>query len=190
LYSPIQVLEYTLFQPGIFLNYLASPHRTSAYITPLDTFIDFLNRRAIIVEGYEDVPVVYTMSQDIAKVVAKAVEYEGEWPRMGGIRGNQVTVRQVLDMGKRVRGSAFAIESVKMEDLEGGILKTSWGLGAQHPSADQAQLAEILKAVLVGTLLSAAKGAWDVSDEWNQRLPSVEFTRIEEFLAKVWEGQD
>jgi hypothetical protein len=47
----------------------------------------------------------------------------------------------------------------------------------------------MLKIVLIGTLLSSAKGAWDVSTAFNQLLPDYKFTQIEEFLARVWEGQ-
>jgi hypothetical protein len=47
----------------------------------------------------------------------------------------------------------------------------------------------MLKTVLIGTLLSSAKGAWDVSDAFNQLLPDYKFTKIDEFLARVWEGQ-
>jgi hypothetical protein len=51
------------------------------------------------------------------------------------------------------------------------------------------QLAAVLKTVLIGTLLSSAKGAWDVSDAFNQLLPDYKFVQIEEFLAKVWDGK-
>jgi hypothetical protein len=47
----------------------------------------------------------------------------------------------------------------------------------------------LLKGVLISTLLSSAKGAWDVSDDFNRLLPDYKFTRIEDFLAKVWEGK-
>jgi hypothetical protein len=47
----------------------------------------------------------------------------------------------------------------------------------------------MLKTVLIGTLLSCAKGAWDVSDAFNQLLPDYQFTPIEDFLAKVWDGK-
>lgn len=99
-----QVLEYTLFQPGLFLDYLASPYKTAKYVTPLDTFIDFQNRRAIVVDGHDDAIMTLTTVQDIAGVVARAVEYDGEWPKIGGIRGNRVTVSQILEIGEKVRG--------------------------------------------------------------------------------------
>lgn len=47
----------------------------------------------------------------------------------------------------------------------------------------------MLKTVLIGTLLSSAKGAWDVSNAFNQLLPDYKFVQIEDFLARVWEGQ-
>ena len=86
------------------------------------------------------------------------------------------------DLGRR-----FATDTVKLEDLEAGSLKTSWTLEARHSSVADDQAADMLKAVLIGTLLSGAKGAWAVSDEFNRILPDYRFTQIEDFLAKVWE---
>jgi hypothetical protein len=47
----------------------------------------------------------------------------------------------------------------------------------------------MLKTVLISTLLSSAKGAWDVSNAFNQLLPDYKFTQIDDFLARVWEGK-
>ncbi|KAH6670567.1 hypothetical protein B0J14DRAFT_516140 [Halenospora varia] len=189
-----KVLEYTLFHPGLFLDYLASPHKTAKYVTPLDTFIDFQNRRAIVVEGYEDAIMTFTTVHDIAGVVAGAVELDdGEWLEIGGIQGNRVTITQLLEIGERVRGRPFTVDKVKLEDLEAGILNTSWTLGKRHPSftEEQAeQLKGMLKTVLIGTLLSCAKGAWDVGDGLSRLLPGYEFTKIEAFLAEVWVGKE
>lgn len=90
---------------------------------------------------------------------------------------------------KHIIGRPFAIDTVKIEDLEAGKLKTSWTLETSHSSVAEDQAAEMLKTVLIGTLLSGAKGAWDVSDAYNQLLPDYKFSEIEEFLAKVWEGK-
>jgi hypothetical protein len=76
---------------------------------------------------------------------------------------------------------------VKLEDLKAGNLKTSWTLETCHSSVSEDQAADLLKSVLIGTLLSGAKAAWAVSDEWNRILPGYKFTQIEDFLAKVWE---
>lgn len=179
-------------------------------MTPLDTFIDFQNRRAIVVDGHEDAIMTLTTVQDIAGIIAQAVDYDGEWPEIGGIRGNRVTVSQILEIGEKVRGVSppthnrkltcshkiagrpFTIDKVKLEELEAGNLKASWTLGKRHPSFtdDKAdELATMLKIILIGTLLSSAKGAWDVSDAFNRLLLDYKFTQIEDFLAKTWEGK-
>ncbi|KAG9230359.1 hypothetical protein BJ875DRAFT_431810 [Amylocarpus encephaloides] len=186
-----KVLEYTLFHPGLFLDYLASPHKTAKYVTPLNTFFDFQNRRAIVVEGHQDAIMTLTTVQDIARVVAAAVEVESEWPEIGGIRGNRVTVSQILEIGEKIRGP-FTVNKVKLEDLEAGNLKTSWTLGARHPSFTEEhaeQLADMLKTVMIGTLLTCAKGNWDGPGTFNQLLPEYKFKEIEEFLVEVWAGK-
>lgn len=48
-----------------------------------------------------------TTVQDIAGVVAGAVDLNGEWPKLGGIRGNRVTVSQILKVGEKVRGRCY-----------------------------------------------------------------------------------
>jgi hypothetical protein len=184
-----KVLEYTLFQPGMFLDYLASPHKTAKYVTPLDTFIDFQNRRAIVVEGHENAVMTYTAVRDIAEIVVRAVAYEGEWPKIGGIRGNRVSVRQMLEIGERVRGRPFAVDRVKLEDLKSGNFKTPWSLARRHPkfTDDSApDMESMLRSVLAGTLLSCVLEAWDVSDEFNCIFPDYEFAGVERFLESVW----
>jgi nucleoside-diphosphate-sugar epimerase len=68
--------------------------------------IDFQNRRAIVVDGH-DSTMTLTTAQDLAAVVARAVEHEGEWPEVGGICGNKVTISQILEIGERVRGVLY-----------------------------------------------------------------------------------
>ncbi|KAI1394465.1 NAD(P)-binding protein [Hypoxylon trugodes] len=183
------ILEYTLFQPGLFLDYLAYPHKTSKHVDPLQTIFDFESRRAIVIDGYEGAIITLTTVADAATVIAQAVDYEGKWPTSGGIRGNRVTFSQVLGIGHRVRGCPFKTEKVKIEDIEAGHLKTSWGLSAVHQAVSEEQASDLLKNVSIGILLSSSKGAWDISDEWNQVFPDYEFTPIESFLAKVWDGK-
>ncbi|GAP84563.1 putative like family protein [Rosellinia necatrix] len=183
------VIEYTLFQPGLFMDYLAFPYKTSKYVDPLQTVIDFENMRALVVDGHEDAVMTLTAVADVAAVIALAVDWRGKWPTIGGIRGNRVTISQMLEIGGRVRGRPFTVEKVKVEDLEAGDLKTSWGLEAVHNAVSDDQAQALLKAVCIGILLSGLKGAWDSSDDMNQIFPEYEFTPLEEFLAGVWGGK-
>ncbi|KLJ08186.1 hypothetical protein EMPG_09954 [Blastomyces silverae] len=179
-------LEYTLFQPGLFLDYLAFPHKTAKHLDPLQTVFDFENRRAIVVDGHEDAIMTLTTVADLAAIVAQAVDYKGKWPSVSGIRGKRVTVSQLLEIGKRVQGCSFTIDKVKIADLTAGRLITSWGLKSVHHAVSEDQALDMLKTVSIGILLSSSKGAWDSSDEMNQLFPEYEFTSAEHFLERVW----
>jgi nucleoside-diphosphate-sugar epimerase len=200
-----KVIEYTLFQPGLFLDYLAFPYKTAAHLTPLNTMVDFQNRRAIIVEDHDAI-MTFTTVKDLAAVVARAIDYDGEWPTIGGISGNRIPISQIIKIAEKVRGLFYlirhyssyshgfaghplVIEQVKMEDLENGDLKTSWSFETSHPSLSKEQAESMMKGVLIGMLSSSVKGAWDVSDDFNRLFSDYKFTQIEEFLAKVWKGK-
>ncbi|KAK5658907.1 hypothetical protein OQA88_1721 [Cercophora sp. LCS_1] len=186
-----KVLEYTLFQPGLFLDYLASPHKTAKYVTPLDTFIDFHNRRAIVVQGHEDAVITLTLVRDIANLVAQAVDYPGSWPKNGGISGNRLTISELLTLAERIRGP-FTITRIPISTLQSGSLPATFSLTTRHPSYTPTQTAELeamLRHVLISILLSLAAGAWDVSPVWNTLLPSFTFTPIEAFLSEIWKDK-
>jgi hypothetical protein len=99
-----QVLEYTLFRPGFLVDYLVPPGTANKHIQPSqELWIDFFKRRAIILENGNSEFTVTTVN-DIANVVAQAIEYEGEWPVVGGIHGTTLSTPKLLEIGKRVRG--------------------------------------------------------------------------------------
>lgn len=101
---PVQVLEYTLFQPGLFLNYLAAPYQTAKYVAPLQTMFDYQGRRGIVIHEH-DPTFTFTTVEDLAAIVAKAIEYDGEWPVIGGISGNRVPISKIIEFGEKVRGT-------------------------------------------------------------------------------------
>ena len=87
------------------MNYYAAPYKTSKHVHPFQNQIDFNNRRAIVLEGGEDSRISLITVQDFCNVVARAVEYDGVWPAVGGIRGDELTVRQLIAVGEKVRGT-------------------------------------------------------------------------------------
>ncbi|KAF2096866.1 NAD(P)-binding protein [Rhizodiscina lignyota] len=184
-----KVLEYIVFQPGLFLDYLAFPYKTAKHIDPLQSVFDYHNCRAIVVNGHEDAIMTLTTAADVAAIVAQAVDYKGEWPETGGIRGNRVTFSEVIKIGEKIRGRPFTIEKVNLEDLEAGTLNTPWALAERHRAISEEQHDHFAKMVSIGILLSSAKGAWDVSDELNQLFPEYNFDKVEDFLTRVWNGK-
>lgn len=67
---------------------------------------DFNKRRALMLEGGEDYHVTFTTVQDMANVVAKAIDFEGEWPVVGGIKGADFSIGQLIALGEKIRGSS------------------------------------------------------------------------------------
>lgn len=107
------MLEYTLFQPGLFLNYFSYPHRSTAHMHIFPMPIDLVNRRAIVQKGTK-ARITLTTVQDLARVVAGAIEYSGKWPEIGGICGNQISVLDFIKVCGRVRGE-YLVELSRRE---------------------------------------------------------------------------
>ncbi|KIW04245.1 uncharacterized protein PV09_04550 [Verruconis gallopava] len=178
--------EYTLFQPGLFLEYLAYPFKTSKYLEPLQTIFDFQNNRAILVDGHEHAIMTLTAVADFASIIARAVEDERKWPIISGIQSNKLSFSRVVEIGSQIRGQPLDIEKVRIEDLEAGNLETLWRLEGVHRSVDTSTAYEMRKKIAIGILLSSSKGAWDISDEMNQRYPDHRFISLQCFLERVW----
>ncbi|PYI05403.1 NAD(P)-binding protein [Aspergillus sclerotiicarbonarius CBS 121057] len=182
-----KVLEYTLFQPGLFVNYLTHPYQSARHLHSMEPPFDFANRRAILLDGSDANRLVFTAVQDLANVVARAIDFEGEWPVVGGIRGTSVTMAQLIALGEKVRGGTpFAIERVKAQGLETGTWEASWVPKLDHPSIPPEQVDGFSKSFVGGILLAISAGGFEVSDEWNRLLPDYKFTPMEQFLSDAW----
>ncbi|WYZ39872.1 hypothetical protein EsH8_IV_000213 [Colletotrichum jinshuiense] len=181
-----KVIEYTLFQVGGFTNYLAFPHQTAKhYKIDYHTFIDLSKHRGIILEGSENTRVTFTTIQDIAEVTARAIEYEGEWPTIGGINGQTLTLAELIRLLEEIQGKPFEIDRLKLEDLKEGIFKTDFFPQIQIPGISPEEAASFTKVVGIGMTVSTGQGAWEVSDEWNKIFPDFKPTGIKEFLQKT-----
>jgi len=98
----LQVLEYTLFQPGVLVDYCA-PAEALKYIEPIEFFLDFQRKRAITLKDKDGIFTLTTL-KDLANIVARAIEYEGEWPVIGGVHGSTLSTSKLVEIGTRVRG--------------------------------------------------------------------------------------
>ncbi|CAJ0546485.1 Ff.00g011120.m01.CDS01 [Fusarium sp. VM40] len=180
-----KVLEYCLFLPGVFMNYLGPPEKMEKGVSYTQLFLDFGECRAILPEG-PDATVTFTTLEDMAKTVAKAVDYKGEWPVMGGIVGNRITISGLLQLGERIRGKKFTIEKVKMEDLKVNDYVTSWNPITLHPSIPEEQREIAGREFARLSLIGLPDGGWDVSDDWSKLLPDQKFVTLENFLQDSW----
>ena len=55
-------------------------------------------------KGGLDAKFTMTSVRDLARAVVAAVEYEGVWPVVGGVRGTTTTTREVVGVVERLRG--------------------------------------------------------------------------------------
>lgn len=151
--------------------------------------IDFNSRRALIVEGSEDARITLTTVQDLANIVVRAIEYDGEWPVHGGVSGNELTIMQLIQLGERVRGGPFHVEKLKEDDLRAGVVKASWLPKVDHPAFTPEEAEALAAKLTAGILLGMAAGSLTAGEEWNRLLPDYESTKADEFLGEVWRGK-
>jgi nucleoside-diphosphate-sugar epimerase len=91
---------------GQFLEYIGYPHQPLKHVPifSIGYMLEDEQPRIVSTRGREDEPLVFTSVGDIAGVVRRAVEYEGEWPVIGGVAGNKISPRQVQKIVERIRG--------------------------------------------------------------------------------------
>ncbi|KAH7308669.1 hypothetical protein B0I35DRAFT_399133 [Stachybotrys elegans] len=184
-----KVIEFCRFQPGSFLEYLGHPRVKSKYLYTIPGLVNFEKIHALAMEGTEDDPVAYTSVEDIANIVVRAVDYEGEWPVNGGIRGSVATLKELLRIGEKVRGKPFELEWLKQSDVEAGIINTDNYLVVDLPSIPADQVTAFSKMATGKVLLSQHRGLWTPGDEWNRIFPDYKFVQIEDFLVKIFSDQ-
>lgn len=183
-----KVLEYTLFQPSIFLDYFAHPHPLSPGLITWPFFADFHSRRAMVLDA-GDTPFYLTAISDVSQVLLRALDDEQEWPRVGGIQGTRVTINELVALGKELRGGEWQVEYVRGEDVARGELKTSWVPVMTHPVIPMESREAYAKEFVVTFLSTIRHGSWDVSGEFNQRYPEYKFWSAREYLTEAWKGK-
>ncbi|KAI1461939.1 NAD(P)-binding protein [Annulohypoxylon moriforme] len=185
-----KVLEYTRFQVGSYMSNLSHPKKSSNHVSTVPFLFEFGTQRATALEGALDDAVSWVTVQDIASVVARAVEYEGEWPAIGGMVGTRVTVREMLKLGESI-GRPFTVKWHKLADLEAESkmeappIDENFDLHTAAPEVVEAFLEYATRNLLQGI----HRGAYDVTDEWNKLLPDYKFTQVEDFVKEYWGGK-
>lgn len=119
--------------------------------------------------------------RDVAATVTRAVSNSGPWPVQGGIRGNLVSLAEVISLAERLCGGhPFHVERLKPEELQKEAAQEGWGSG----------LAQAHKALQTCILLAITQGAFVAGDEWNIELANSPpgphtFQTVEEFLKQM-----
>ncbi|KAK4206962.1 bifunctional pinoresinol-lariciresinol reductase 2 [Rhypophila decipiens] len=139
----------------------------------------FYSMRAELRSNLE-APVIFTLIDDLATVVALAVEYEdGPWPAGGGVAGSTTTSAELVRVGERIRGGQrFKIHRVEEEDVDTG--------DKLHADMTRAINFQAMKGIVAG------EWEWVVHGDWNRLLEpkGFRFQDPVQFLERWWAGRD
>jgi NmrA-like family len=179
------VLEYSLFQPGVFLDLTVWPRKTAEHLYITCIGIDVEGGQALMVEdGAQQIS--FTTIQDTGRVVAAAVDFEGEWPEIGGIAGETIEYRHLLDKLEQYSGKKLKRHVLKIEDLKQGKFTSPWLPPWRHPIIPEFLGDLVAKKVMTEWWLAGSTGDAAVNEAWNQLLPDIQLTRVDDFLSKVY----
>lgn len=94
-------LEYMAVYNGYFLDYYGLPH-VKSYLANIPIIVDVANGTAAI-PGSGEIPVAFTYTFDVAKIVAASLKLP-KWPKTAYIIGDKVTGNQLLKLAEEARG--------------------------------------------------------------------------------------
>ena len=79
---------------------------------------DLNKRRALVLDDSDENRITLTTVQDLANVVARAIDFEGEWPIVSGIRGADMSIGQLIALGEKIRGACASLINLGCADVE------------------------------------------------------------------------
>ncbi|KAJ3546503.1 hypothetical protein NM208_g1976 [Fusarium decemcellulare] len=167
---------------GLFTNEFAHPHKTARHFESLRLYVDFETRRAIRA-GNGQHTLTLTTVEDLAAVVAEAVDFPEEWPRIGGTCGSRITVNELIGLDESLRGS-LTVESVDEDDIYAGKLPVAWYPIVEHAGVPENLREDLSKLASLNFIKGTINGSWNVSDEWNKLLPHLNFTDARTYLTQ------
>jgi uncharacterized protein YbjT (DUF2867 family) len=104
-------IEYTLFEPGVFTNYLGDGTMGLGHLRPLKAVFDMENCKMTI-PGDGSAEVVMTRVEDVGRFVAASLDLE-TWPEVSQMRGDRKSLREILRLAEVVRGKPPFMENIE-----------------------------------------------------------------------------
>ncbi|KXJ93605.1 hypothetical protein Micbo1qcDRAFT_174641 [Microdochium bolleyi] len=164
-------LTWTLLRNGLFLDYLAMPHKPKpTNLMPWSVFVDFQHEMCVF-PGDGTQTMIFTHSSDLAAYVERLVSLPAtEWPRYALVAGNRLNFHELADIIKRVTGCIERDFNIVYESTE-AIFR---GHVTQLPIEKEA-------------MYTALSNGYDLQGEDLGKLfPDVQTTPIDDFLKDAW----
>lgn len=61
-----------------------------------------------------DGSITFTTVEDLAQVVARAIDLESEWPVVGGISGNELSMEELVALSEKIRGNCTPLRVLSL----------------------------------------------------------------------------
>ncbi|CAF3362219.1 unnamed protein product [Rotaria sp. Silwood2] len=162
-------IEFTVFMPGLFMDYFASPQRASPSLPPYIVGVDFNKCEANIV-GTGDEPFCTTRADDVGRFVAAALDLD-KWDEKMGMVGSRTTWNQLIKLGEQIRGKKFDVKRMTIDET----LK----------QCDLISTNRMMK-FMQEAFIAMAQGESDFEAILNAKFPEIQPMTIDEFLTKWW----
>ena len=183
-------LEYTIFETGIFMNYLAVGTPGLGHLKPIKFLFDVENGTAQI-PGDGSAYMVYTSAEDVGKFVAASLDWE-KWPEYSQMIGDRLTLSEVLKLAEAVRGPlSRGVYFCELRVLTGFVGKP---FDATYTPKEVYE-GIIAKEIEPSWTKFSAQGCLEIvthqqgpytGSNLNDAFPEIRPVRVEEFLKKWW----
>ncbi|KAF5844423.1 hypothetical protein GGP41_001390 [Bipolaris sorokiniana] len=178
-------LEYTVVINGLFMDYYGQPH-VKSHISPLAIVIDMANNAAAI-PGSGDVPVAFTYTHDIGRMVVALLTLP-KWSKESYIIGDKLTWNEVLQIAQDIKGVKFDVKYDSVETLRKGQTTELPSHTPMYPFFPKEQL----QGVLAGFGLFMENGSFDLKPPKEQNLnelfPEIKLASMKEIMG-AWKGK-
>ncbi|EKM60030.1 uncharacterized protein PHACADRAFT_250888 [Phanerochaete carnosa HHB-10118-sp] len=176
-------LEYTIYEVGMFMNYLAAGTPGLGHLGPFAFIFDVEHRKATI-PGDGSAYFVQTRAEDIGKFVAASLDLE-KWPEFSQIRGDRRKLSEIVQLAEQVRGQKFDVTYLSEEQLLETINSSIPGK-LKHPNERLAafDMEKIMAHWFLETLRSNPIGY--EGKNINELCPQVQPMGVPEFLQQWW----
>ncbi|KAJ3956610.1 hypothetical protein N0V92_006845 [Colletotrichum tropicale] len=174
-------LEWTAVFNGYFLDYFGTP-KVKSYMDDVSFFVDVANNVAAI-PGSGEVPVVFTHSFDVARLVAALLEKD-KWPEETYIIGDKVTFHEMVRLAEKVKCTKFTVAHDSVEDLRACKLTEL----PSHRQFYQIYPKEMLHSFLAPFGLNCERGQADLrpSRTLNDEFPEIKVLKAKDVLEQGW----
>ncbi|GJE87286.1 aromatic alcohol reductase [Phanerochaete sordida] len=176
-------LEYTIFEDGIFMNYLASGTAGVGHLHPITVMVDVEHATATV-PGDGSAHIVYTRAEDVGAFVAASLDLP-RWPEFSQMRGDRLTLNEVVRLSEEARGKKFEVTYLSEEQIL-AKLRNRENPNAVHPDAKFAAF-DFEKFIYEWYLEIVRSNVTGYEGKnLNELCPQVKPVSVKEFLQMWW----